>query len=539
MSDLLTLRYIPISQAELFDNNAKLHNLDQIIQSIARYGFKSACKWESTLNDGRGGIVAGNGRVEALREMERRGDDLPIGIAQDETGEWCVPVLFGVEAESEAIARAYALDDNNLTLLGGDFAIADLMKLYDPELLMSELGELARSGEIPVSIGETDLKELLNQLGQSGDDEPKPEYGEDDPTVPEGIQVREGVEIGSIWALGRHRIMCADSIVEANVRELLGDRQAVLIHADPPYGMGKEKDGVLNDNLYRDKLDSFQMKWWKACRGFVTDNASAYIWGNAEDLWRLWYSGGLKNSERLTFRNQVVWDKKYGQGMLTEEFRMYPTATEHCLFFVLGEQGFNNNADMFFDGWTEIFEWLQEQKGIMKWTNSNIHKILGVGDKGGGLASHYLGKSQWMLPTEPHYKKLQNAANGNAFKREYDDLKREYDDLKREWCSTRAYFDNTHENMTDVWEYPRVQGEERWSHATPKPVDMISRIYKSSSPDDGIIYSPFLGSGTDIIAAQKIEGDRAVYGMELSLEYIEIILQRWEKFANIPAKRIN
>ena len=168
MSDLLTLRYIPISQAELFDNNAKLHNLDQIIQSIARYGFKSACKWESTLNDGRGGIVAGNGRVEALREMERRGDELPIGIAQDETGEWCVPVLFGVEAESEAIARAYALDDNNLTLLGGDFAVADLMKLYDPELLMSELEELARSGDLPVTFDNNFIENSL-QILANGD----------------------------------------------------------------------------------------------------------------------------------------------------------------------------------------------------------------------------------------------------------------------------------------------------------------------------------------------------------------------------------
>ena len=77
---LLSLKYIPISQAELFDKNAKLHNLDQIMESIARYGFKSACKWEGTLNDGRGGIVAGNGRVEALREMERRGDDCLIGL---------------------------------------------------------------------------------------------------------------------------------------------------------------------------------------------------------------------------------------------------------------------------------------------------------------------------------------------------------------------------------------------------------------------------------------------------------------------------
>lgn len=188
MTDLLSLRYIPISQAELFDNNAKLHNLDQIIQSIARYGFKSAAKWESTLNNGRGGIVAGNGRVEALRVMEERGDELPIGIAQDtETGEWCVPVLFGVEASSEAIARAYALDDNNLTLLGGDFAVADLMKLYDQELLLSELEELSKYDEIPVSVGETNLEELLNQLAQGGNEEPEPEYGEDDPTVPEGI----------------------------------------------------------------------------------------------------------------------------------------------------------------------------------------------------------------------------------------------------------------------------------------------------------------------------------------------------------------
>ena len=527
MSDLLTLRYIPISQAELFDNNAKLHNLDQIIQSIVRYGFKSACKWEGTLNDGRGGIVAGNGRVEALREMERRGDDLPIGIAQDETGEWCVPVLFGVEASSEAIARAYALDDNNLTLLGGDFAVADLMKLYNPELLMSELEELARSGEIPVSIGEANLEELLNQLGQSGDDEPEPEYGEDDPTVPEGIQVREGVELGSIWALGRHRIMCADSTVEANVQELLGDRQAVLIHADPPYGMGKENDGVMNDNLYREKLDEFQMKWIKACRGNVENNGSFYIWGNAEDLWRLWYCGGLKDSERLTFRNQIIWDKKSGQGMLSEDFRMFAPATEHCLFYMLGEQGFNNNADNYWDGWDSVLSYLQGEVKKVGLNPSLLKEICGVGN-----FSHWFTKSQWVFIPEHHYSKLQEYFGRDGFKKEYDELKKEF-------YATRAYFNNTHESMTDVWEYPRVHGEERWNHATPKPVDMISRIYKSSCPENGLIYSPFLGSGTNIIAAQQIEGDRTVFGFELDKNHIECILQRWEKFANIPAKRIN
>jgi DNA modification methylase len=71
--------------------------------------------------------------------------------------------------------------------------------------------------------------------------------------------------------------------------------------------MGKEAEGIANDNLYRENLDAFQMQWWKACRSAIEDNGSAYIWGNAEDLWRLWYVGGLKASERLTFRNEIVW----------------------------------------------------------------------------------------------------------------------------------------------------------------------------------------------------------------------------------------
>jgi DNA modification methylase len=67
---------------------------------------------------------------------------------------------------------------------------------------------------------------------------------------------------------------------------------------------------------------------------------------------------------------------------------------------------------------------------------------------------------------------------------------------------------------------------------------MIARIYKSSSPDDGIIYSPFLGSGTDIIAGEKSGGDRTVCGFELSPAYCEIICQRFEKFTGIEPKLI-
>jgi len=330
MEDLLSLKYIPISQAELFDSNAKLHNLDQIIESIARYGFKSACKWESTLNGGRGGIVAGNGRVEALRVMEERGDELPIGIAQDtETGEWCVPVLFGVEASSEAIARAYALDDNNLTLLGGDFAVADLMKLYDQELLLSELEELSKYDEIPVSIGETNLEELLNQLAQGGSNEPDPEYGEDDPTVPEGIQVREGVELGSIWALGRHRIMMGDSTIEANVRELLGDRfnDVGMVWADVPYGYSYQSnmrtksekfDVIKNDDVFLD--------------GFILPLLKTSGWFCICTTWKVLDKWMDVASPLGDLTNLIVWDKGGGgMGDLTHSL-----STDYELIMAFG-----------------------------------------------------------------------------------------------------------------------------------------------------------------------------------------------------------
>ena len=440
MTDLLSLKYLPISQANLFTQNAKLHNLDQIIQSIARYGFKSACKWEGTLNDGRGGIVAGNGRVEALREMERRGDDLPIGIAQDETGEWCVPVLFGVEAESEAIARAYALDDNNLTLLGGEFGVVDLMKLYDPELLMSELEELARSGEIPVSIGEANLEELLNQLGQSGDDEPEPEYGEDDPTVPEGIQVREGVELGSIWALGRHRIMCADSTIEANVRELLGDREKFeMIFTDPPYGVGYsggiqfQKDGTVErDN--REKL--------------AND-------GNAEI-----YTQSIPVMAKFCDGPIYTWFAS------TKALELYQA----------------------------IFEAKGEIHAMLVW-----HKINATY---GAMNAQYKQRHEPCLYWKP---------KGSTLR----------------WVGEST--------ESTLWEIKK-DGVNNY-HPTQKPTELAEKAMKNHSAK--LIGDFFLGSGSTIIAAQQLGDDRTVYGMELSPEYVEVILQRFSTFTGIPAKRIN
>ena len=170
-SQLLTLRYIPLKEAKLLDDNIKSHDIDKIIASIVKYGFLQACKWDAKANSGKGGIVDGNGRIEALTIMERKEYALlpgqkdyfvPPGIGVNEEGEWCVPVLFGVDSESEAAARAYAIDANILSFLGGDFEIGELTKLFTDEL-GEELEFLEKAGERPVGIGD-ELEELLEVI---------------------------------------------------------------------------------------------------------------------------------------------------------------------------------------------------------------------------------------------------------------------------------------------------------------------------------------------------------------------------------------
>jgi len=353
------------------------------------------------------------------------------------------------------------------------------------------------------------LKELLRAEQVTEDTEPQIDRAEE-------LREKWGVSLGQMWALGEHRLICGDCTDKAVIEQLAQGEKFILVHADPPYGMGKEKDGVVNDNLYREKLDDFQKQWWKACRPFVADNGSAYIWGTAEDLWRLWYRS-LKDSERLTVRNEIVWHKGSGQGMGSDAHRMYPTASERCLFFVIGEQGWNNNADNYWEGFTAIVDYLESQRAAMNWSIKDTKRIAGHSEKSG---CHWFDKSQWTMPTEEVYNAWKAAAKGDGFRREYDEL-------RREWYATRAPFDNTHELMTDVWYFDTMRGEERPDHPTPKPPKMIERIIKTSGTDDAPTLSPFIGSGTDIIAGENC--GRKVYGCEISEKYCAVTLERYQQ----------
>ena len=486
---------VPIADVVPYVRNPRKNTdaVAKVAASIREFGFRQPIVCDADMV-----VIAGHTRLQAAQSLGLK--TVPVHIAR------------GLSA---AQVTAYRLADNRT---GQDAT-------WDSDLLTTELTalvgldfDLALTGFNP-----DELDALLNPPGILD--------GANLDAVPEPPKTPV-TKVGDVIVLGQHRLLCGDSTKAEDVAKLMDGARAQLIHADPPYGMGKEKDGVQNDNLYADKLDAFQMAWWRAFRPHAEDNASAYIWGNAESLWRLWFVGGLKSSERLTLRNQIVWDKPpsgLGDGQNNSIMRSFGVKYEACLFFMCGEQGFNNNADNYWEGWEPIRCYLETE----------MHKCGGAKNwkaaLGNQMGGHYFSKSQWCFPTEEAYKKLQDFGKGSAFKREHDELKREHDELKQAFYATRAYFDNTHENMTDVWDFNRVIGEDRHGHATPKPVAMMARCIMSSTAKGGLVVEPFLGSGTTLIAAEQV--GRKCYGMELSPAYCDVIVKRWETVTGEKAVR--
>lgn len=76
-------------------------------------------------------------------------------------------------------------------------------------------------------------------------------------------------------------------------------------------------------------------------------------------------------------------------------------------------------------------------------------------------------------------------------------------------------------NPTDVWYFDRVNNMTKKSnnltHPTIYPLDMIERIIKMSSNPGDVVLDPFLGSGTTVVAAIKL--NRVGVGFELDQQY--------------------
>jgi DNA modification methylase len=85
-------------------------------------------------------------------------------------------------------------------------------------------------------------------------------------------------------------------------------------------------------------------------------------------------------------------------------------------------------------------------------------------------------------------------------------------------------------NVLDIKEGARVTG-----HAAAFPVKFPSFFIRAFSDVGDLVYDPFLGSGTTLIAAEKLE--RHAVGCELSPAYCDVIVERWQNASGLRAER--
>ncbi len=71
-------------------------------------------------------------------------------------------------------------------------------------------------------------------------------------------------------------------------------------------------------------------------------------------------------------------------------------------------------------------------------------------------------------------------------------------------------------------------------HGTQKPVECMRRPIENNSSPGQAVYEPFSGSGTTIIAAEMT--GRACHAIELSPQYVDVAVRRWQQFTGQQAK---
>jgi ParB-like chromosome segregation protein Spo0J len=196
---LASLRTLKPSQ-----RNARTHSkrqIKQIADSISAIGWTYPI-----LVDENGHIVAGNGRFLAASHL---------GLTE-------APVMT-ITGLTETQKRVLALADNKIAANAG----------WDRSVLAAELGELAvllPEIDLDISITGFDPAEVDALAVDFSDTEREPAD-----ELPELQSDRAVSQIGDLWTLGEHRLVCGNACEDAAVKQLMGRKLAAMLFGDPPY----------------------------------------------------------------------------------------------------------------------------------------------------------------------------------------------------------------------------------------------------------------------------------------------------------------
>jgi DNA modification methylase len=287
-----SIEQVSVRSLKPYPRNARRHSKDQIKQiaaSIKRFGFNNPI---IITDDGE--IVAGHGRLAAAKLL----------------GLETVPTLR-LSHLTEAERRAYVIADNKLALNAG----------WDREMLAIELqGLVDLDFEIELtgfSLAEIDI--VLDEARESAPDgadaaveDAIPTYRHDVPAVS---------QMGDLWLLGRHKLICGDARDGGAYDLLIGDDTVDLICTDPPYnvpidghvcgsGRIRHRDFAMGvGEMDKDQFTRFLIDTLGSAAERCRDGAIAFVFMDWRHMGNLLSAGEQVFSE---LKNLCVWNKTNG-----------------------------------------------------------------------------------------------------------------------------------------------------------------------------------------------------------------------------------
>ncbi len=308
------------------------------------------------------------------------------------------------------------------------------------------------------------------------------------------------------------------------------------IVTDPPYFGVKDEDW---DNQWKNEAHFIQ--WigelaveWKR---ILKPNGSLYCFASPKMAARV----EVKIGEVLNVLNRIRWTKDAGWHNKAEKeaLRSFLSPWEEIIFaeqfgadnIAKGEAGYEAKCDEL-RGF--VFEPIRAYIAG-EWERAGLTAKDANTATDSQMASHYLSRVQWTLPTADKYRQLQEYANrvgGEYLRTQYEELRTQYEELRTQYEELRRPFNVTPDvPYTDVWTFKTVQAYEG-KHVCEKPIALMEHIILSSTKPGAIVFDPFTGSGTTGVACAM--NGRSFIGCEKDAHWHGYATRRIRKAAAQP-----
>ncbi len=195
---------VPITSLTVMPGNPRRGDVEAVQRSLTAFGQQKPVVWHK--RGGKRVIVAGNHTWMAASELGWE------SIAAVE--------FSGTKAEADA----FGLADNHTSDLGS----------YDNEALLALLQEV-QAADVDLLAATSFDDEDLAALVRANRNFKYVALDPEDGSPPLS-------QVGDLWLLGPHRLLCGDSTAEENLRTLMGRAKPQMVWTDPPYGMNLDTE---------------------------------------------------------------------------------------------------------------------------------------------------------------------------------------------------------------------------------------------------------------------------------------------------------